>query len=716
MPRQSPHWLRRWGIRNPRIRLGAAEVLGRIGLPATRAADRLITLRAGDPDPEVRRYAALALAGLRPGDPASIDALAEAIRDKHQHADSRVHQAAQQIADDLGRSGKKEATTELIEVLARLCAGATIQKRPGLHGEEDNSLGCMVVQRALEQVSPDTLPILIQALGRKDVQDSLPGVFQKIGAPAVPGLIAALKSDDPVRRASAASAFQSIAFSEENREHTLPAVPVLTDLLNDKDSHVRAAAASALGEINMLGAKATGLLIQQLTDADKQAAIRAGLAVKKAKVDAGTAIPGLIALFRRPEREIREWAMEALAKIGPTAVPALLKLLKEGDREGRVGAIESLRKMEVDHDSLEAIVGDVAVPLAEALKDEDRWVRHCAGYTLYCLHEKAAPALPTLIALLDHERNATRVEAIGVLGILDPRAVPALVRALGDADPLIRAAAASSLGGSLSPGAGAIEPLLHALKDKDARVRASAAESLSGAMVASSGRAVDPEFIEELFPDFDLSPAALSAARVATEIAFSAVVGRPATKMFRLLTGESVDSAWEAPLREGLISALSDPEALVRRNAVRSLGSLVAGAEAVIDPLLKRLGDSDLDVRTAAAEAISKMGPSAVPRLARLLTDGDANVRAAAAVSLGQMQPGAIRPATRCPGQVSGRSGCGRTHANHPSSGGSSPGRCGNLRFAGAPHDRSPSERIETVRRESAACRFAGPRVDRSPG
>ena len=99
----------------------------------------------------------------------------------------------------------------------------------------------------------------------------------------MPGLIAALKSDDPVRRASAASAFQSIAFSEENREHTLPAVPVLTDLLNDKDSHVRAAAASALGEINMLGAKATGLLIQQLTDADKQAAIRAGLASRRRK-------------------------------------------------------------------------------------------------------------------------------------------------------------------------------------------------------------------------------------------------------------------------------------------------------------------------------------------------------------------------------------------------------------------------------------------------
>jgi HEAT repeat protein len=665
------------GHENPRLRLGAAEVLGRIGLPAAPAGDKLAALRAGDPDPQVRRYAALALAASRPGDPKSIDALTEALRDKNQHTDRRIHGAAQAIAGGLGRSGKNEAIATLIEVLARLDSRGSSRARPNRTGAavelpplpggpgqrtstgaipretEGDTLGCLIVQGALEQVGPEALPILLSALGRKEVQGGLAGVFRKIGAPAVPALIAALQSDDPTRRAGAASALTWIAYSEENRPATRPAVPALIAALSDMDPRVRTEAAGALGVIGTDDTRAGALLIRQMADPDEAAANRAAVALREGRVRAepGTAVPALTALFDRPDEEVHRRAEEALATIGPPAVPALLKLLKEGNRSGRVGAVGALQEMEVKNDSrLEAVADTVAIPLAEALKDHDEWVRERACHTLGCLGEKAAPALPTLIALLNHKSPATRAKAAEVLGNFGAKADPALIRALDDPEAAVRAAAAGSLGGGVlhagSTGTGGLDRLLHALKDNNPGVRAAAADSLGWTIEALFGRPDGPDITSELFPDLDLPGARADTMKVMAAGAFSLIAGRPASAMLRTLSGEEAAARWEGPLLAGLTPALADSDADVRQNAARSLGKMGTRAERALDPLLERINDPDENVRSAIAEAIGHLGPVAVPRLAKLLAGDRAHIRATAAAALGHVKPAtAIRPA-----------------------------------------------------------------------
>jgi hypothetical protein len=87
-------------------------------------------------------------------------------------------------------------------------------------------------------------------------------------------------------------------------------------------------------------------------------------------------------------------------------------------------------------------------------------------------------------------------------------------------------------------------------------------------------------------------------------------------------------------LHEKFPEAFRDDTALKRR-LVEAFGA--AGAPAV-PALIQALGDSDWDVRRAAAEALGKLGdPQAVPALIQALGDSDVGVRRAAAEALGKI-------------------------------------------------------------------------------
>src|SRR3989442_9983998 len=134
----------------------------------------------------------------------------------------------------------------------------------------------------------------------------------------------------------------------------------------------------------------------------------------------------------------RNRAIVLLARLGPMAVPALLATLDDARIAAeRGGAADALGR-----------IGDsrAVTRLLRALEDPAMTVRRASVVAL--LRLEAMNAVPRIARLLEEdESGGVRVIAAGVLGKFeDPRAVPALVRALGDAQGYVRQAASTALG------------------------------------------------------------------------------------------------------------------------------------------------------------------------------------------------------------------------------------------------------------------------------
>jgi len=253
------------------------------------------------------------------------------------------------------------------------------------------------------------------------------------------------------------------------------------------------------------------------------------------------------------------------------------------------------------------------------------------------LRAAGAPAVPALIqALGDSYSDVRRVaaEALGAIG--DPQAVPALIQALGDNDSSVRRAAAEAL---VKIGAPAVPALIQALGDSDSDVRRAAAWAL--------GKLGDPHAVPALsvwvhagedaarnalqtlrHPALDLTQAV---AQVAAQGAWGVLI--------RALPNEKVREAvvgLGTPAVPALIQALGDSDRNVRRAAAAALGAI--GDPHAVPALIKALGDRDLYVRRAAAGALGAIGdPQAVPALIQALGDSYSDVRRVAAGALGEL-------------------------------------------------------------------------------
>src|SRR5881397_559559 len=134
----------------------------------------------------------------------------------------------------------------------------------------------------------------------------------------------------------------------------------------------------------------------------------------------------------------RNRAVVLLGRLGPIAVQALLATLDDARTAAeRGGAADALGR-----------IGDsrAVTYLLRALEDPAIIVRRTSMVAL--LRLEAMIAVPRIVRLLEEDQSGgVRVIAAGVLGKFeDPRAVPALVRALGDAQWYVRQAAATALG------------------------------------------------------------------------------------------------------------------------------------------------------------------------------------------------------------------------------------------------------------------------------
>ena len=417
----------------------------------------------------------------------------------------------------------------------------------------------------------------------------------------------------------------------------------LGQALKNKDAEVRRLAAAALGKLEVKGRIKP--LLGALLDRDPSVQMAAILALKRSTDervppalvpllhDANAGVRGCAAQvlaflgWRPANREDEMWLLAAKGKWSQVALfgaPALLPLemaLKSGPYSLCVAAAKALGDMEDPRavrllieavksndpavcaaavDALAKVGGTQATePILGLLQHTHSYVRLAAAEALGHLGSAAATE-PLRTLLHDPQWDVRRAAVEALAQLRDDQAVEALTRTLEDNDADVREAAAIALG-SLGDRRG-IGPLVLALRDTASGVRRIAAAALSR--------------IDE---NWSTAPEARAAAE---KLKASLHDRDPEVRYF---VGQLLVSL-----------GLLDPEASPELSVAEAPGSGAGKRRKLAVTLfLTILGDTDSDLRQAAAEALGRLGERrAEPGLVRALEDPDDNVRAAAGRAL----------------------------------------------------------------------------------
>jgi HEAT repeat protein len=178
-------------------------------------------------------------------------------------------------------------------------------------------------------------------------------------------------------------------------------------------------------------------------------------------------VSALVAAASGPDPVSRRVAMDILAETSsPEAVPAYRTGLGDPDPQVRTAAVRGLASADGSE--------DLANRIAALLDDPDGEVRATAAAALMDLSDERGTAALTEMA--SSPDAAWRSAAVARLAAA-PGGVEAVLDALSDPDPAVRATAAAASAGA--DGDGAAERLVEALADPDPNVREAAAASLA---------------------------------------------------------------------------------------------------------------------------------------------------------------------------------------------------------------------------------------------
>lgn len=246
-----------------------------------------------------------------------------------------------------------------------------------------------------------------------------------------------------------------------------------------------------------------------------------------------------------------------------------------------------------------------------------------------------------LVEGLGDPRGLVRLRFAETLGEIGEAATPFLVDALTNhPNVVVRRAAAKTLTIIADPGA--VPTLLHAfLNDEDTVVRSSAAGAL-----ARTGETAVPALLDILASSEQ--PEDIKG-HAAWALAF---IGSEATEhLYRALNSDSLDvrcavigaiahvaqEQSDAKSCNVLVSALTDPEPLIRTEAASVLGQV--NYPPAIPHLILALQDSDVEVRKAAVSSLGKTGDRAVIEpLQVALQDQVAVVQTLAKLAIAQIE------------------------------------------------------------------------------
>lgn len=261
--------------------------------------------------------------------------------------------------------------------------------------------------------------------------------------------------------------------------------------------------------------------------------------------------------------------------------------------------------------------------------------------TLETFDSKDETVLKQLVEGLGDPRGLVRLRFAETLGEIGEPATPFLIEALANhSNVVVRRAAAKTL--TIISDPRAVPDLLHAfLNDEDTVVRSSAAGAL-----ARTGEASVPALLEilasEEHPQDIKGHAAWALAFIGSEAA---------DYLYKALNAASLDVrcavigalghvAQEQSDEKScnlLVSALTDPEALIRTEAAAALGQVNYAPS--VPHLIMAIRDTDLDVRKAAINSLGKIGDrTANEPLQALLHDEQEVVRVLAKLAIAQIE------------------------------------------------------------------------------
>jgi HEAT repeat protein len=311
-----------------------------------------------------------------------------------------------------------------------------------------------------------------------------------------------------------------------------------------------------------------------------------------AVLDADPASMGVLTdLLWADDSVVRQWAAKTLGELGSaatSAAPALLDLIRRQAPDGDAldGSVDA---------ATEALssIGEPAIPiLVQALQDEaDICSRRAGARALHGLEAKALDALP---ALLD---------------------------ALQDGDPKVRAWVVLTLGYMQSQQTELVTPLWNVIRgDVDANVRNCAIASLCKLSLPPTPPVV------ALF--------------------VGVVRDQKETELVRVSAAEFLGTLRPGPNAAiaALIEGLQEPSASLRHACAESLGEIGPGAAAAIPSLRQRLSDRSARVRVAAALGlwyINRQNSDVVPVLVDVLRSNDPATSLKTLSALGALGPDA---------------------------------------------------------------------------
>ena len=191
-------------------------------------------------------------------------------------------------------------------------------------------------------------------------------------------------------------------------------------------------------------------------------------------------ILNLINSLNNPNSLMRNYAVEALVRIGAAAFDAVIKASNSTDEVIRRKSCDILGRMGNPN----------AIPsLIRLLNDPDRYVRRRAAKALTRIYDQST-VVPLMNSLQDHEKKVRyrSAEALGKIG--DKRAVDQLIKSLNDPSSTVRRKVIVALGEIGDPKA--VDHIRLCLKDDSGGVRSTAKHILKYGFHVSYHQIVKP--------------------------------------------------------------------------------------------------------------------------------------------------------------------------------------------------------------------------------